>query len=394
MSELPLILCGPIVRRTEPDRVCVWVALRQAAEVELTVFDSDGGARGAERLRGRHPTVALAPRLHVAAVSATLEPGEEPLAWGSEYLYHLGFDVDGRFRDLYDNGVLRPRASCSGDLRLLRYPGRELPGFRLPAAGLGSVRLAHGSCRKAHGEGREALVSLDRLLAGPDPPQQLFLTGDQIYADNVDPAVLTAVLEIGEELIGEPDPETAQELGAFTELLEPGKRQQLVAEHASFTSGKASCHLVSLAEFYVMYLFAWSDVFWDRVELGDAADKERQKVVDDIKVFRDSQPAVRRVLANVSTYMIFDDHEVSDDWNLTQEWVEDVTTSELGPRIVRNALVAYALYQHWGNDPAAFADGAPGGALLAAVDGWDGTAGTAAEMVRERVYVPPPGVAL
>jgi hypothetical protein len=60
---------------------------------------------------------------------------------------------------------------------------------------------------------------------------------------------------------------------------------------------------------------------------------------------------VRRVLANIPTYMIFDDHDVTDDWNLNPLWLDRVLTTPLGVTIIRNAYVAYALFQDWGNDP-------------------------------------------
>ena len=41
-------------------------------------------------------------------------------------------------------------------------------------------------------------------------------------------------------------------------------------------------------------------------------------------------PIVRRILANVPTYMICDDHEITDDWNLTQEWRNRVLGTNLG----------------------------------------------------------------
>jgi hypothetical protein len=63
------------------------------------------------------------------------------------------------------------------------------------------------------------------------------------------------------------------------------------------------------------------------------------------------------VLANIPTYMIFDDHEVTDDWNLTRDWIDRVQTSPLGVTVLRNGLLSYALFQAWGNDPAGFATG-------------------------------------
>ena len=66
-------------------------------------------------------------------------------------------------------------------------------------------------------------------------------------------------------------------------------------------------------------------------------------------------PAVRRVLANVPSLMIFDDHEITDDWNIDHAWVNSVYGKPAGRRAVTNGLLAYALCQHWGNKPAAFA---------------------------------------
>ena len=42
LSELPLILAGPILRRTEPNAVTVWIALKEKAnDVKLEIFASD-----------------------------------------------------------------------------------------------------------------------------------------------------------------------------------------------------------------------------------------------------------------------------------------------------------------------------------------------------------------
>jgi hypothetical protein len=72
--------------------------------------------------------------------------------------------------------------------------------------------------------------------------------------------------------------------------------------------------------------------------------------------FRRGLHCVRRVLANISTYAVFDDHDVSDDWNLNRQWCELVYEKPLGRRVVQNALVSFALVHAWGNQPSAFAD--------------------------------------
>ena len=76
-----------------------------------------------------------------------------------------------------------------------------------------------------------------------------------------------------------------------------------------------------------------------------------------VQQFYASLPKVRRALANVPTYMMFDDHEVTDDWNLNPLWRDRVLTAPLGRTIVRNGMLAYALFQGWGNDPEKFRQG-------------------------------------
>ena len=78
-----------------------------------------------------------------------------------------------------------------------------------------------------------------------------------------------------------------------------------------------------------------------------------------ISVYRWTQTLakVRRLLANVPTYMSPDDHEVTDDWNFRQEWRDRVYTTLLGRVVIRNGIVAYALFQGWGSDPQRFTSG-------------------------------------
>ena len=73
--------------------------------------------------------------------------------------------------------------------------------------------------------------------------------------------------------------------------------------------------------------------------------------------------------------MICDDHEVSDDGFITGAWRSRVLASTLGRAMVRNALIAYVLFQAWGNTPEAFnTPGTPEAQFLALVPKlFDGT---------------------
>lgn len=73
-----------------------------------------------------------------------------------------------------------------------------------------------------------------------------------------------------------------------------------------------------------------------------------------IENFVEGLPRIQRALAAVPTYMIFDDHDVTDDWNLTWGWEESAYGHPFSQRIIGNALIDYLLCQGWGNAPQCF----------------------------------------
>ncbi len=62
-----------------------------------------------------------------------------------------------------------------------------------------------------------------------------------------------------------------------------------------------------------------------------------------------SDPEVRWLLSTVPTAMIFDDHEVHDDWNTSAAWVADMRAQPWWQEHITSGLASYWLYQHLGN---------------------------------------------
>jgi hypothetical protein len=62
-----------------------------------------------------------------------------------------------------------------------------------------------------------------------------------------------------------------------------------------------------------------------------------------------SEPSIRWLLSTVSTAMIFDDHDVHDDWNISQSWLEEMRGHEWWNEHIKAALASYWVYQHLGN---------------------------------------------
>ena len=62
-----------------------------------------------------------------------------------------------------------------------------------------------------------------------------------------------------------------------------------------------------------------------------------------------SDPAIRWLFSTVSTAMIFDDHDVHDDWNTSAAWVEEMRAQDWWEDHIVGALGSYWVYQHLGN---------------------------------------------
>jgi hypothetical protein len=61
------------------------------------------------------------------------------------------------------------------------------------------------------------------------------------------------------------------------------------------------------------------------------------------------EPTLRWLLSTVSTAMIFDDHDVHDDWNISEAWVEEMRAPDWWDGHIESAFMSYWLYQHIGN---------------------------------------------
>jgi len=82
------------------------------------------------------------------------------------------------------------------------------------------------------------------------------------------------------------------------------------------------------------------------------------------------QPEIRWILANLPSAMIFDDHDVRDDWNTSDAWRVDMQKTTWWEERITGALMSYWIYQHLGNlSPAALATDATLAAVKAAADG-------------------------
>ena len=369
--ELPQLLAGPILRRTTTAGVSVWIATSEDVRPALTVYALNDVPSGFDRgedlgLDVQATSHRLGKRLWVHLVEARPADGQ-----GFPTGRMLGYEL------LIDGQAL-PVEVVEG-LRYARFPG---PSFFIPTPGRGA-RILYGSCRKAHGRGNDALAYGDAEIEAhaSDPlqrPGALFLTGDQIYADDVPGPLIGRITELAETLVPD-EPLVPGQDGPLSEI-PVYRRADWVRNEAGFTSGAALNHLVSFGEYMALTLMQWNPELWPG--LGDMkADRDqaipRPRIIignnhkaleeywNDQRLYEEEYfrcirmrrqlAQARRLLANCPSYMVFDDHDITDDWNITAPWWDKVMRRRpAGRRIVANGLAAYWACQGWGNDPGVF----------------------------------------
>lgn len=370
------LLAGPILRRTTTHRVCVWLATAQPTFLRLTITDLRGNPLGQSILKDPdEQCVQLGRNLYIYLLQA--RPEKNTGFPRDTLLYYSLEEID------TDKKVQRL------DLSDFAYGPFLHPTFFIPTQ---LKQILHGSCRKPHGgfDQKEQKTIPDALSYGDDllgkthsdleqRPALLLLTGDQIYADDVAVSLLAMLRQQALTLIGKQetlpltDDPLLPRLDPSTILLHE-RKQALKKKHSvgpkntdkrasGFSSDDSENHLFTFGEFAAMYIYAfgnqpaWEPVWdWNQLQdLGITNSEEAIKAHRNQKAPLDSYhntlPNVRKLLANIPTYMIFDDHDVTDDWNITGSWYDGVRESPLGRRIVSNALAAYWAFQAWGNDP-------------------------------------------
>lgn len=352
-QTLPLILAGPILRRVTADSVTVWLATSRRLDVTLRIYDLAGEQVGSSVMpdsmtQQRDTWVGslqshanLGTQLHVTLIEARPDRTGDPFPQDVLLRYNL-FDAQ-------ENPLPEIEDVC--------LDGEPLPGFYIPQH---LQMFAYGSCRKPHGpsfDDQEKTQHQDSLalLAGhlrdnvqnlANRPSHLFLVGDQIYADEVPEIVMDSLKKIAVTLVGHDIPLPC---GAILSNIDSTQRTALKAE-CGLTSNCPDMHLMGFGEFAAMYLL----VMGNRIGFSLPEKTVTSPALDSLRDFLASQAQVRKTLANIPTYMMFDDHDVTDDWNINRSWYNQVHSSVSGSRIVSNALAAFWAFQSWGNEPAQF----------------------------------------
>ncbi len=382
------VICGPMLRHASPEVVYIWLVLDSKPNtIDAQVIRDDGKVVGRVTPQSLNAIQAgkqlFFYRLALAPVKVSGEADRDVSLFLADTLFHYDIVIDGQ------------NLAAQGFLNGERYIGLtegENPSFFLPAM---QTNILQASCRRPHatvdGEQNvpdQIIDACKRVQADGNDlakrPSQLFLTGDQIYADDVALPMGLLCSKLASDLVGDesmPNPESG-ELNVVPSDVALLTRDQYIHSENGFTTTEQKLHLMGFGEYVAMHMMTWgsdtvgvkdlptyeeiqSSIPQKKITRGPRAKKVLKPIYSesdyqvDCKIigrFLSGTHYARRLMANVPTYMMFDDHEITDDWNLTKDIHQQLNTNPFSRRLVTNGLTAYWLCQHWGNVPEIIAE--------------------------------------
>ncbi|TCB96149.1 alkaline phosphatase family protein [Micromonospora zingiberis] len=198
---------------------------------------------------------------------------------------------------------LTPDSTTTYQVLIDDEPAWPLPDGRYPPSVIRTraapdrdqpVRLLFGSCRET------TQHATTRKL----PPDALDAYARRVLAD-LDPAALPDLLVLlGDQVYAD---ETSPTM------------KRLLRRRRRRPAGAPSDQVVSFDEYTKLYLESWSD------------------------------PEIRWLFSTVPSVMIFDDHEIIDDWNTSASWRREMREQPWWAERIISGLASYWVYQHLGN---------------------------------------------
>ncbi|MCB5358166.1 metallophosphoesterase family protein [Vibrio lentus] len=377
-SPLPLLLAGPILRKTTATEVVLWIVTSAPLSGTTQLFNTEQETPFYSSSLDEQESIQVGTHAWVTLIHLQ---GEFPTNVPLEYQIET---EQGSITELAPHLIYQDTRTNNDSSRI---------EFKISTA---ADYILHGSCRNPHHPSKDSLVAADNKIANQtvlERPDMLMMSGDQIYADHVAGPTLDAIQQVIQllGLVGEALPTDSQvsQINSSDALFESEyhlyQRHHLLPHHNTsdslldklfpkrgipiFSSTDCENHLVTLSEFIAMYLLVWSPTLWqcinrERLIDNDFKQADRQLTPAEQQQWRDESviiddfvaglPQVQRLFAHIPTYMIFDDHDVTDDWNLTVGWEHAVDQNRFATQVIGNGLAAYWMCQGWGNAPEKF----------------------------------------
>ena len=206
-----------------------------------------------------------------------------------------------RLEGLEPGGSYEYEVSLDGERRWPE-PGGELPASAIQAFAPGrSLDVCFGSCRVAAPHEEPYTLTQDQSEDGYELDALHVLARQMIEGDRDEWPELLFLL--GDQV--------------YVDEASPWAREQIRRRRS--TEPAPGEEVLDFEEYTLLYRESWGD------------------------------PLLRWLLSTVSTSMLWDDHDMSDDWNISRSWHEEMEAKEWWHERAIAGIVSYWVYQHLGN---------------------------------------------
>jgi hypothetical protein len=211
----------------------------------------------------------------------------------------------------------------------------------------------------AHGH-HYALVLVDGLAPGAATPYEVWLDDTRVWPE-ADPAYPASVIRTREA--DDSDQPVRLVFGSCRESTQHASHRKLPPDALDAYARRLAADQPPVRD--------WPDLLvllGDQVYADDTSKKVRRWLrrrrrrpdapADQVVTFEEytrlyleswRDPQIRYLLSTVPSVMIFDDHEIIDDWNTSASWRADMLAQSWWTERINSGLASYWIYQHMGN---------------------------------------------
>ncbi|MGD9527282.1 MAG: alkaline phosphatase D family protein [Pseudonocardia sp.] len=205
-----------------------------------------------------------------------------------------------------------------------------------------------------------ALVGVTGLEPGSTTPYEVHVDGEKVWPPPVSPFPPSIVRTRGGTTTGH----ARLVFGScrYPKVADPGAAARLGIDALDAYAARMARRPVD--EWPDVLVLLGDQVYADeltpqnRRRIGGKRDRHPDWPADEIVGFDEyaglyadswSDPEVRWMMSTVAVAMIFDDHDIRDDWNTSQAWREQMAAMPWWRDRIRAGLASYWVYQHIGN---------------------------------------------
>ncbi|MET8446292.1 alkaline phosphatase D family protein [Streptomyces sp. NPDC005209] len=201
-----------------------------------------------------------------------------------------------------------------------------------------------------------ALIPVTGLIPGTTRPYEVFLDGTRVWPraeSRFPPSVIRTPADGDQVRVAFGSCRWAAPPADGTDPVGPDALDSLAARMAADPDGERPDVLLLLGDQVYADETSRATRRWlaARRDLADPPGSQVADYEEYTRLYYESwlDPEVRWLLSTVPSCMIFDDHDVIDDWNTSASWLADMRATDWWQERLLSGLTSYWVHQHLGN---------------------------------------------